>query len=69
MRATDGAVWELALDRGTIRFRGGADAGVTAVAVSVVDPDPVLRRARERGVPTGSDRARLCGVDVVLVPA
>ncbi len=68
VRATDGAVWEVALDRGTIRFRGGADAGVTAVAVSVVDPDAVLRRARERGVATGGAGVRLCGVDVVLIP-
>jgi hypothetical protein len=69
VRATDGALWELPLDRGLIRFRPGADAGVTAIGVSVVDPDVVLRRAREHGVPTGSDRVRLCGVDVVLVPA
>jgi hypothetical protein len=67
VRATDGATWELALDRGVIRFRAGADAGVTAVSVSVVDPHAVLRRARDRGVATGPAGVRLCGVDVVLV--
>lgn len=60
----------IALDPGEVRFVPDRDArgtGVCGFDVTAVDPEAVIRTARERGLETGPGFVRVCGTRVRLV--
>ena len=68
---TEGAA-EVKLGRGTIRFTDPIDkdgTGVVSIDVEHRQPDVVLSRARESGLPVAANSFRLCGIDFNLVTA
>ncbi len=63
-RETASGPWEIALDAGTLRFRGGTREGVAGFEVAVADRRRLLDAARARGLRRDQDQVEIAGAEI-----